>query len=1843
MLNFLKGNKNPKFLLILIILFSFSLNYDIIDYTYPDFIKEETISEENVNGGKTYRISYEKGEISQNYIRIIATPEMEESLYIYYSPISENRKDAYLLNYGKNEISLYINRQFTKSEADGYIYLTIACFSNSCSYEFSILELDEIDLSRDGQYTYFTTYNKNSQNTFKIFRADSENEEGFLTFWATGSKDIQMNAKYIDENNNKEILINILQHENGKFAFIKESDYPVNFEENKSLNYFIIEVTSPPNSLISVGSNLNLFTNNNTPTKYTPNSKEIYGILNNNSPRQCFDFNIENSQELKYYLNILDFERDINIKIINKNGDEISTYEITDGKSLIIITKENYENYYCLNKKTNDNKNSSFVLQVTYDIENNYFKNIYSPQINGYFYERFLEAGEFVFFTGLSSLKYKTELRYYLKRNSGFPEMYLVKCSTFPYCEFNLNNLTIGSIKVPKVNDIFSYSLYKTEIENAISPEQYVLFVFCNTEQSCSFETNFYSDLDKIALPKEEKIYQTIMNKGQNNFVIKLEGENNFKQIFIDFLTYSGDISITYEAQGFTVREYIASNKKYFVLDKISENIESNEIYFLVTGEMASYYSVDYKLIYNEVNKNVMKEESGMNYLETIDPKFGYKTISLINRRMNDKRNFLVNFFSLNCEISITRKINEKEKKLENINFLAQDIILNNDEIYNSEKYDYYMEIVKMDNVTKFDTNYCLVYISSTENNLEQETNYQKRQLLVSEGVINRVILNKSFPKIEYIYPHINPSGYVIINLQMGTDSKINIKINIEDKQYKEITTGKSQYFIIEESVLRSNEYCPLLNTRPNQICNINIEISLDLQFYSEEPLIELSIKSKEEIPFFISKSILRRDIIVGNYYQFFFTEIGKNEEGYININYDYNGGNVYSRIVQKNKNEGEGWMKKYILPNKNNNQLKYDYYTKKIYFNLENTINCDYGCYLFVKIEPNFLDEYYKSENIGYPISLYINSFDATGSTITQDLINPIDIPINEYIIGDTKNFSKRFNDFYIFYIPYDCEEINFEFIGDSTFLLVNVDNIKPTVEKSDFSLNELGSNNILTISKNEILNKICSNDSSIKNVQLTIAVGTNYIDNKNSSLYTFRIQALRKEEIELISLTSDQQTLCAIEGKIGNCYFIVLHHRKIDNQNNFFFHTLEIPNIEFNYYAYEVDKTIITDRDNDSIINIISNKENAKWSSKDSKGNYLYIDNSEISDKTNGVYILLNLEVKAPFKNDEEKTIISLLHTSYSYKSFILPNPSTPQLFLLNNNNLNEIYLNFEPNQENLIVHIKSISGEGKVFWDLSDDIQINEIKETDYEDENTYFYFDYPGESISLTIGNSEIFPLHFINTNPNPNNKNTNNQPGFGFYIYYERESKTQNYHNLLYGQNSLISFKDTDFPFIFYSKLPDKLHEVSINIKINSLKSKIAYSNNNLKNGETENEIPLFDEFIINGLILDEEFIYNKKSNYELIPDYTKAFNGLYDPTEQIFRIQFTPEIINNYKVNGNNYLYINITKGNNNKIYTEASMACNIFPSNNEGYYSSMNIYINGKIPYEQKGYIRYELNRINSFYKYMKIEFSANSEKIEFALNIFKGGEDIDKIDFYKNNTDFVNNDFYNGKTVIILKFDEDDIKGVYLSVFNIKNSHINNEKKLSNFIFKYQISENNDFIKIKPDNNEVRFNYSRGAVNLILPNINGISSSSEINYVAKLIPADNKVENENLFCISLIESKPIKVYTKKINGLNKNQELELIDIHNDKIYYVVINCEVFENNKEEKFSFKYLYNPTDFEEKENNKISLAVVMVIIIVITIIAIIFFILFISLKRTNLRKSIQLQELNQKLNSSNVLD
>ena len=192
----------------------------------------------------------------------------------------------------------------------------------------------------------------------------------------------------------------------------------------------------------------------------------------------------------------------------------------------------------------------------------------------------------------------------------------------------------------------------------------------------------------------------------------------------------------------------------------------------------------------------------------------------------------------MNCQISIKRVYNNKETNIENINNFAQDILIRNEENreeYDTGEYQYSIKLEKMLSVTEYQENNCMIYISSIEQNNNNENNYKKKQILVSEGSINQIKLNKNLNQIEYIYPHLNKSGYVSLFFNTEIESKININIEINSKQLSEFQMSKSKHYIIQESIIRSDNYCPINDNIPNQPCNIKIKLSLDEKFYSFE------------------------------------------------------------------------------------------------------------------------------------------------------------------------------------------------------------------------------------------------------------------------------------------------------------------------------------------------------------------------------------------------------------------------------------------------------------------------------------------------------------------------------------------------------------------------------------------------------------------------------------------------------------------------------------------------------------------------------------------------------------------------------------------------------------------------------------------------------------------------------------------------------------------------------------------------------------------------------------------------------------------------------------------------
>ena len=113
-------------------------------------------------------------------------------------------------------------------------------------------------------------------------------------------------------------------------------------------------------------------------------------------------------------------------------------------------------------------------------------------------------------------------------------------------------------------------------------------------------------------------------------------------------------------------------------------------------------------------------------------------------------------------------------------------------------------------------------------------------------------------------------------------------------------------------------------------------------------------------IPKYLQKNILNMGYIPKEtYYQYYYMEIFKGEEGEIILNNLGNSGILIAQIIQKTKRVNE----LYIINNPNkfpkkrhekkfledNSYLEYNEYAQKISFNYTYTNNCTDGCYLLL------------------------------------------------------------------------------------------------------------------------------------------------------------------------------------------------------------------------------------------------------------------------------------------------------------------------------------------------------------------------------------------------------------------------------------------------------------------------------------------------------------------------------------------------------------------------------------------------------------------------------------------------------------------------------------------------------------------------------------------------------------------------------------------------------------------------------------------------------------------------------------------------------------------------------
>ena len=172
-----------------------------------------------------------------------------------------------------------------------------------------------------------------------------------------------------------------------------------------------------------------------------------------------------------------------------------------------------------------------------------------------------------------------------------------------------------------------------------------------------------------------------------------------------------------------------------------------------------------------------------------------------------------------------------------------------------------------------------MIYVSGYES---KDTEYQT-EILVGDNINQKIILNKDFNTIRFLYPHTDSEQDLAIYINIIDQALYNIKIylNTEKNLIRNYIISKDKIVYLSKSEI--SDYCELYN-----LCNIIVEISLSIKNINiiDEPMFEITFRQIKSIPSYVKKNIAKNHFINRNNYYYLYTDIGKNEIGEIYVNF---------------------------------------------------------------------------------------------------------------------------------------------------------------------------------------------------------------------------------------------------------------------------------------------------------------------------------------------------------------------------------------------------------------------------------------------------------------------------------------------------------------------------------------------------------------------------------------------------------------------------------------------------------------------------------------------------------------------------------------------------------------------------------------------------------------------------------------------------------------------------------------------------------------------------------------------------------------------------------------------
>ena len=1654
-----------------------------------------------------------------------------------YSDSSREKRIQLGLSY-KGKISLYLSCQDFEN-----IYMEVECpKDNDCSGTISYSFINTIEL-KEGQPISYYVNRKNEEIEFTL-SLDSEKSN----IWARGQYNIttQLSSGYEE----KKTIEN-----RGDFYLIKGRTTSTSFKVKPTQGDYI--------NVGYMGYNNNYDSNQNIEIDGLP----LTGYLIKDVLDEiCYTLNEKDIFQNELVIgNGIIFTK-IGYSYIKSGNDKPRGSLYTSGfiKNGLYFPENNQEKFkICITfpesntyHQYNQVKEIIFVYQLEKSSTDEF--TLYEPQLNGVLYPRTIQKGsKAAFISQNNGIFSKMSLN--LMSTLGFPKMFVIECNNYPLCNYDDQTLNDPKTIRPRNINRFS-SLYVDKKEgindSPISKKQTIFVVKCMESQKrpdkeimpeymdfvCEFNSLIYKDTDFIELIEENYFNQFALTNQVHNYKIKIGKESGIKKIFIDIMLYVGEVEIIlddFEKKGVKADLYRQINKIFISakINTVSENVD--DIMFSIKGLNNTFYTtlLTFANKDNDVDSFITnKLQTGMSYLVTIDTtqfdesEYTNKIIKFKNERAYDFIPYMVNFYSLNCELEGINLIEGKNiVNIEKFDRFLQDIVDVEEERYLSSEYEYRIN-VKSKDPSQYSGNLCKVYASAIE--LRDYHELYSRDILIPDNTPQQIRFGPDVKHVSFGYIHVDFEYDLLIKFNLKHIAQYTIKFYYENYEREEEVTIVANNMLL----LKSKEWTSTACKDKSRVCYITLDITLyKTREDNDKPLLEFSIHSMDTHSVdYIPKDKLKIDYVKNNQPQYYYTEIGANERGFIIANFLRGSGQIFARIVKNkidNPESQNDWRGQYRIPNKDDKKI--EPFTKTLdFFTSE---SCENGCYLLMSVFSD-VKGYNLTFDRYYAYSLIVHSFPKNSNYKEIPIIK---IPVDEYIIGtvETSSQNNRMFLFYSVWLNYDAEQVIIDFQSDAGGIFINVGDIQPTTELAHFKFWPKGYDTIYTIEKEKILEHSKGSQEGLKDIILTIGIWTNMTDSIFTTPFSFAVRLEDDQKNEIYRVNSDQKVLCnpKKKGDIYRCVYVIDYNFVHEYAGFFIYANVQDKSALFNIYVKSIDAIKYEMSSKSELNNLIPNKDNNEHSTKSDQRDYLYIERGTTIED----YLLISVEA-------DKETVIEFMSTILIYQEEITPNPSSPQLYSALPGH--KFYLNL-PDDYMEMVNIICLGGEGKIYWEF---------------DNNNIYNLKGRDDRISITSNKSlQSHKLHIEGIgDENPSN-------AFVFIVEYNIRLDYVNFDLLNLEKSINYVYVDNEFPITYYTPLT-KFIEIS---KDKNDFYDIFFTFDKLEPIVDKNLTYYENQpFTISGLIVKESLVYEARLMPEVTPKKdNNTIIGFYDQALRTGLIRITSDQIKQSKIPEYQrpYLYLELDKSESFKDvrrYKRVSLETSVSYTNSPVIISEVA---------NQFGYLNSSQNEANYIlrnnikYSYLFIEFSCMDENLSIKTD--KGT--LQSISSY-------------GKTIYYLSTKELD-DTITLSV-NRKQ-----DKKVDEyFLFRYYFGNDINIVKnkysIKDKKPKVtKEKHSDKTVYKVEVSPLKISNSNldyKITYIVRLVADKDNLKPAK----ANLALKPVKQNIKEFYDPQKTL-FEITDYKAQKFEYIEVIIQIKYEETLEYLSYDVADKFTTIEIKDN------------------------------------------------------